>query len=187
MIVLALVLAIAFPVVQWLFVCVPADVAYQNAFGGDVVMAYDAAGFEGIEQQINTIWTRMNQTWPGDHRQIYNSPFPWDRHMSNTLYAQDLYFNKLLVRLDGYENQWQTIQAGKVIVQGDWYQTTLDKLREDLKSGGGLDWAIDGAYYLQFYPGAYWAIYYSIGVWVTCIIVGIVGSALPEPEPSRNR
>ncbi len=185
LVIMAIALMVAFPIIIYFGVSMNAEIAYQNAFGGDVIMAYDAADFQGIKQQIVTIWTNMNNTWPTNHRQIYNSWWPWDKTMSNTLYAQDLYFSRLINRLNGYDIQWQTIQAGKVIVQGDWYQTTLTGLREDMKSEGGLDWAIRGAYYLEFYPIAYFSFLYNIIVWAVGTIIAIVGRVLPDPRRSN--
>lgn len=53
------VLLVAVPVVAVLGVYLPARAQYSRLFGGHVTMAMDQATFEGIEDQINTVWNQM--------------------------------------------------------------------------------------------------------------------------------
>ena len=185
LILLTVLAGIAVPVGFYFAVNLQANIAYSNAFGSDVTMLYDSPSIESVRDQAVILWTKMNQTWdPGgptapNHRNIYNSAFPWDRIKENTLFAEDQYFNKLInTRIPSILAQWATIQKGGMIVQGDWLSTALDKLINETKSNGGIDWAIQGAYYLQFYPLSYWSFMYTLVTWTVCSVIGLVGIGL---------
>ena len=189
-IILGLLGMIGFPIAQYFIVSVQADVAYGNAFGGDVTMVYDQADFMGIKDQINVIWTKMNETWPcidpkcSNQKTIYNSYWQWDKTIDNSIYQENLYFKNLINRLNGYQKQWEQVQSGAVVYTTFDFQKAMDGLRTDMKSEGGIDWAIRGAYYLQFYPSAYFAAYYNIAVWVVGVIMMVAGWAILDSDHS---
>jgi flagellar basal body-associated protein FliL len=56
LIVVLVILLIAVPILAVFVVQLPAQARYNRLFGGHVTMAQDQATFEGIEDQINTVW-----------------------------------------------------------------------------------------------------------------------------------
>ncbi len=185
--ILAIFGAIGFVGLQYFFIVLPADLAYQNKFGSYVQLAYEQSSFEGIVQEVNMIWRNMNESWPTGRDQVYNSPWPWDKTRENSLNAQDRYFSKLLLRTQQYLVQWQAIQSGKMIVTGDWYDGAIKNLRTEMKIGGGLAWAIRGAFYLSFYPLAYWIGFTdTLGV-IVAVVLFFVGAGVYDYTRQEKR
>jgi Flp pilus assembly protein TadB len=77
----------------------------------------------------------------------------------------------------------QTIKEKEQILAGNktllvpyntWYQQTLDSFRNESKREGGLDWAINGTWYLSFAPMAYWVWWWVIPLEIVLVIIAIV-------------
>jgi len=158
--ILLVALVIIIPVVALFGIYLPAVATYNKLFGSHVTMAYDQATFEGMKTQVQIIWTQMNKTFADfDYPTTYNSPWYWEQNYENSLAANQDYFRNLIDRLDETIQEKDQILAGNktiLIPYNQWYQQTLEGFRNESKREGGLDWAINGAWFLTFAPMAYW-------------------------------
>lgn len=160
-----IVILIAVPVVAVFAVYLPAKAQYNRLFGGHVTMAVDQATFEGIEDQINTIWNQMNTTFQGyDYATTYSSPWYWEQNYENSLAAQQDYFRQIDRRIASYKLSYQQMSRNDTnpILVEDWYDKSINNLRVEMEREGGLDWAINGAWYLNFAPAAYWLTWWLV-------------------------
>lgn len=158
---ISIIFGIAFPTALFFTIVLPTQTQYNRQFGGHVIIAYDQSTLSGMKQEILLLWKQMNQSFLGDHAQIYNSAFYWEQTYDNSLQAEDRYFTQTINRLDNYNAQYETfIKAGTNIVLGvpltDWYDKIVQNMRIELAREGGLDWAIRGAYYLKYSPLTWW-------------------------------
>jgi hypothetical protein len=153
------ILLIAVPVIAVFTVQLPAQAQYNRLFGGHVTMAMDQATFEGIEDQINVVWTQMNTTFTGyDYNTSYSSPWYWEQNYENSLAAQQDYFKQIVNRIASYKLAYAQMALNNTspILVEDWYDKSINNLRTEMMREGGLDWAIRGAWYLNQAPMAYW-------------------------------
>jgi len=167
-------------IVGWLLIKVPADVQYGNLFGSDVIMATQGAttltGPNSIQDYVNRIWSNMNNTFDTVHFvQIHNSPWPWDQTSDNTLWKENEYLNSLNMSINTRQLWVNGVINGTVGFTGtDPVQTAINQTRIEMNAYGGLDWAIHGAWYLQFASTAYWLGAYLLIVWVIGIVFVVV-------------
>jgi hypothetical protein len=169
LIILALCIAIGQPIVQFFTVGIQAEIDYKQKFGDDVVMLYDSSSFEGQHDYLMIIWNRMNETFSEKPlSQYYSSGMWWDQTPSNTLDAQNKWFNGALMSINRYINQTQ--QPNQFIS----YQTLLNQSRQELKANGGVDWALKGAYMLEFHPNWAWAWLTTLYYWLAAVVMIIV-------------
>lgn len=154
-----LILIVLVPLTVFAAVKLPADYQYNKTFGSHVIIAEDSATFEGVRAQVIIIWSQMNKTFAGfDFNNTFNSPWYWEQTYDNSLAAQTNYFGQIVRRVDSYVKQWQIIQnSTSSSVLQDWYDLSIRNLRDEMTRGGDLDWALKGAWYLNFAPAAYWA------------------------------
>ena len=166
--VLLVVLIIAVAVLAIFGIYLPAVATYNRLFGSHVTMAYDQATFEGMRVQVLAIWTQMNKTFADcDYTSTYGTPWYWEQNYENSLAANQDYFETLIGRLDGTIKEKDQILAGNktiLIPYNQWYQQALEGFRNESKREGGLDWAINGAWFLGFAPMAYWLWWWVIPV-----------------------
>jgi len=181
-ILLCLIAAIVGPITYYLLIMAPADAQYNRNFSSHVTMAYDQATFEGMLTQINVVWQQMNKTFSGfDYATTYNTWWYPEQTYDNSLLAENDYLQAITSRLEAtIVERNQILNGTKVIVipYNQWYQQTLEGFRSELQRAGGLDWAIRGAWYLNFQPMAYWYLVYWIIGWIVLFIIGILASIL---------
>ena len=171
--VILVVLLVAIPVFAVFAVQLPATAQYNRLFGGHVTMAMDQATFEGIKDQIDTIWNQMNTTFNGyDYTSTYSSPWYWEQNYENSLAAQQDYFKQLIRRIDSYQLAYQKMALNNTnpILVEDWYDKSINNLRNEMQREGGLDWAIKGTWYLTQAPAAYWLTWWLIPLEITLVI-----------------
>jgi hypothetical protein len=157
--VILVILLIAIPIIAVFVVQLPAQARYNRLFGGHVTMAQDQATFEGIEDQINTVWTQMNTTFTGyNYAETFNSPWYWEQNYENSLAAQQDYFKQITRRIDSYQLAYEKMALNNTnpILVEDWYDKSINNLRTEMQREGGLDWAIKGTWLLTYAPAAYW-------------------------------
>jgi len=166
-------LLIAIPIVAVFVVQLPAMAQYNRLFGGHVTMAMDQATFEGIEDQINIIWSQMNTTFKDfDYNQTYSSPWYWEQNYENSLAAQQDYFTQINRRMNSYKLAYQQMALNNTnpILVEDWYDKSINNLRTEMQREGGLDWAIKGAWYITYAPAAYWLMWWLIPLEVALLL-----------------
>jgi len=175
--VLLVVLTIAVPVFALFGIYLPSVATYRRLFGSHVTMAYDQATFEGMRTQVLAIWTQMNKTFTDfDYITTYNSPWYWEQNYENSLAANQDYFRSLIGRLDGTIKEKDQILAGNktiLVPYNQWYQQALEGFRNESKREGGLDWAINGAWFLTFAPVAYWVWWWALPLFIALIIIDL--------------
>jgi len=144
-------------------------------------MAYDQATFEGMRTQVIAVWNQMNKTFADfDYIHTYNTPWYWEQNYENSLAANQDYFTSLIDRLDQTIKEKEQIIAGNktiMVPYNSWYQQTLDGFRNESKREGGLDWAINGAWYLSFAPTAYWLWWWVIPLEIALVIIAFFALA----------
>jgi hypothetical protein len=163
-------------IASWLVIKVPADIEYSRKFGSDVTMAYDQADFVGINQSVTKIWKTMNETFAGkDYNNVYNTPWFWEQIPEDSMRMQQDYLRRLVVRITAYQKTWDNaVSNGTSYLLQDWYDNSIRNLRVEMQREGGLDWVINGAWYLNFAPAAYWLPYYLLILWVILLIAIII-------------
>jgi hypothetical protein len=174
------ILLIAVPVIAVFTVQLPAQAQYNRLFGGHVTMAMDQATFEGIEDQINVVWTQMNTTFAGyDYNTSYSSPWYWEQNYENSLAAQQDYFNQINRRIASYKLAYAQMAQNNTnpILVEDWYDKSIQNLRTEMQREGGLDWAIKGTWYLNNAPAAYWLTWWLTPLEIA-LVIALVGIAV---------
>jgi hypothetical protein len=159
LITIIIILLVAIPLIAVFAIYLPATAQYNRLFGAHVTMAMDQATFEGIEDQINTVWNQMNTTFTGyDYTTTYSSPWYWEQNYENSLAAQQDYFTQINRRINSYKLAYQQMAQNNTnpILVEDWYDKSINNLRTEMQREGGLDWAIKGTWYLTYAPMAYW-------------------------------
>ncbi|MEM4704310.1 MAG: hypothetical protein QXJ02_04505 [Candidatus Bathyarchaeia archaeon] len=187
-----LIIIIAIPAAAILAIWLPAQAQYNRLFGGHVTMALDQATFEGIEDQINVIWAQMNSTFSGyDFNTTYCSPWYWEQNYENSLAAQQDYFRQLIRRIDSYQAAYAQMSQNNTnpILVEDWYDKSINNLRSEMRREGGLDWAIRGAWFLNYAPLAYWLTWWLVplefGLFI--ILIALFVSMAVKHGWTRNR
>jgi hypothetical protein len=174
------ILVVALIVIGFFVIKLPADAQYNRKFASRVTMAYDQATFEGMKEQVLILWSEMNETFKGfDYDHTYCSPWYWEQTYDNSLSAQQDYLKQLTRRLDSYSELYQKMLTNMTnpVYLEDWYYKSIQNFRDEMKREGGLDWAISGAWYLNFAPAAYWLLWWLIPVEIGFIIVAIFVTA----------
>jgi hypothetical protein len=159
LIAISVILLIMIPIIAVFAVYLPAAAQYNRLFGAHVTMAMDQATFEGIEDQISTLWTQMNTTFNDyDYDATYSSPWYWEQNYENSLAAQQDYIHQITRRIDQYQTAYQQMALNNTnpILVEDWYDKSINNLRTEVQREGGLDWAIKGTWLLTYAPAAYW-------------------------------
>lgn len=177
LIAIPVILLIITPIVAVFAVYLPAAAQYNRLFAAHVTMAMDQATFEGIEDQINTLWTQMNTTFNDyDYNTTYSSPWYWEQNYENSLAAQQDYIHQITRRIDQYQTAYQQMAQNNTnpILVEDWYDKSINNLRKEMQREGGLDWAIKGAWYLNYAPTAYWLTWWLIPLEIALFII-IIG------------
>lgn len=175
------VLCAFFPITAILFIDLPATAQYNTLFASHVTMAYDQATFEGMKQQVLVLWEQMNKTFSGfDYSHTYNTPWYWEQTYDNSLAAQQDYFRQLTRRLDSYTELYQKMLTNMTnpVYLEDWYYKSIQNFRDEMKREGGLDWAINGAWYLNFAPAAYWLWWWFIPTEIILVITAFIVTAI---------
>jgi len=165
--------------VSYFAVSLPAQVQYNKAFGGQISITIDQPSISGMSTNLMKLWLTMNATFPGDHTQIYNSYWYWDQTPDNTIASEDRYFRSEIGRLNNYTAQYNAyVKSGQNIVIGlpltDWYDKVTNNSRHELQRNGGLDWAIQGAWYLKYAPAAYFLPYYVAAISAILFLAGVI-------------
>ena len=169
-------------VLPWLFIQAPADSQYNKKFGAHVTMAHDQATFEGMKTQVMMLWKNMNDTFSGwDLDHTYSTWWYPDQTYESSLGAQRDYFTQLVISIDRYTILYQekVLNATNPTLLEDWYYKAMSSLRDEMTREGDLDWALNGAWYLNLAPTAYWMDWWRLpllGIFVCmAIICGLVG------------
>jgi hypothetical protein len=171
------VLCVVIPIIAIVFIGLPATAQYNRLFASHVTMAYDQATFEGMKQQVQILWQQMNITFSGfDYSHTYNTPWYWEQTYENSLAAQQDYFKQLTRRLDSYSELYQKMLTNMTnpVYLEDWYYKSIQNFRDEMKREGGLDWAIKGAWGLNFAPTAYWLWWWLIPLETVLVIIAII-------------
>lgn len=177
LIVLLIALAIIVPIGLFVGIVIPANWEYNKKFGSHVVMAKDQATFSGMIEQVGILWDNMNTTFTGrNFNETYNSPWYWDWTYDNSLGAQRDYFKHLMERLNNYQMQYQFLlkNNSNPIYINDWYDKSVQNMRNEMNRAGGLDWALKDAWCLTFAPMAFWSGLIDIIYWIVTIVTGIL-------------
>ncbi len=175
-----IVFALIMTMTAWMVIKVPADVQYGNLFGSDVAMAVSGSttltGPNSIQYYVNQIWMNMNSTFDRNHLlQIHNNPWPWGQTSDNTLAKENEYLNSLNTSLNTRQAWVDGVINGTIGYSGtDPVQTAINQTRQEMNAYGGLDWAINGAWYLQNASTAYWLSVYFLVLWIIAVIAAIV-------------
>jgi len=164
-----LVSVFAVPIAALFAINLPAQAQYNKAFGGQVVIIENQPTTYGMAAQLEKLWVQMNDTFGTTNQNTtYNSGWYWDYTPDNSIAAESIFFHSELQRLDNYSALYtQYVKAGNTTVTGlpinDWYGQVVNESRGELTNGGGagasghgLDWVINGAWYLKYSPAAYW-------------------------------
>lgn len=172
-------LAFILPISMYLMISMPVDTKLNQKFGSHASMAYDQATFEGMKEQLNVIWTEMNNTWKDVDAwsTTYNTWWGPDQAYDNSLMAQNDYFKRMNQRLDNVLlEQDQILNHNKTIMTSynQWYQQALNDTRIELKRSGGILWVITPAYYLSFAPLAYWGLFFYTTIFAIFFIIGCI-------------
>ena len=179
------ILVVLVPVIAVIFIKLPADAQYNRKFASRVTMAYDQATFEGMKEQVLILWQEMNDTFKGfDYNHTYNTYWYWEQTYDNSLAAQQDYFRQLVKRLDSYTELYNKMVQNMTnpVYLEDWYYKSIQNFRDEMKREGGLDWAINGAWYLNFAPAAYWLLWWLIPLEIVLIILAIIATAIATSE-----
>jgi hypothetical protein len=180
LIVVALLLGIGYPVVTYITTIMPANIQYNEQFGADIEMATQTSttlvGPNSIQTYINNIQNNINVVFAGkDLSKIYLSPMPWNQKSSNTMVRQVQYLDSLNASLVTRQAQVDAAIARGVYMSTDPLQTAINQTRNEMNAYGGLDWILNNAYYLTFYPTVYWSGLYFIITWIIAFIIGCIG------------
>ena len=155
-----IVFAITIPVTLLFAVKYPAYTTYHRLFLSHYQMAVDQATLEGMLTQVQVFHEQMNTVFHGyEYETTYNSVWFWEQRYDNSLQAEEDYLTQLETRLQVTINDNNAILAGNksiLIPYAQWYQAALDSLRIEMVRSGGLDWAVDGAWFIHFAPLVYW-------------------------------
>lgn len=176
LILLLIILLIIIPIFAVFAVWLPATAQYNRLFGGHVTMALDQATFDGVEDQINIVWTQMNTTFTGyDYTTSYSSPWYWEQNYENSLAAQQDYFRQITNRINSYKQAYHQMSLNNTnpILVEDWYDKSIQNLRTEMNREGGLDWAIKGAWYLNNAAAAYWLTWWLVPLEIAISIAAI--------------
>jgi hypothetical protein len=175
------ILVIIISVTSIVCIFLPATAEYNRKFGSHVVMAYDQATFEGMKEQVLQLWQEMNETFKDfNYAHTYGTPWYWEQTYDNSLAAQQDYFKQLTRRLDSYSELYQKMLANMTnpVYLEDWYYKSIQNFRDEMKREGGLDWAIKGAWYLNFAPAAYWIFWWLIPLIIGIVILALIATAI---------
>ena len=168
--------AVAVPIVLYVTVNIPAQVKYQNLMGADATLAVEGPGtFQGIYHYVDALYAQMNATFPQskfDWNTTYNSGFYWDHTYDNSLSAQAEYLQTSLARITLYEHEYANVSSTGQLT--DVYNTAIKNLRSELNASGGIDWVLNGAWYLNYAPLAYWDWFYMLGYAAIAIVLAAV-------------
>jgi len=177
---LLIVLVFAIPIGWYATTNYPADVEYNRTFNCHVTMAMDQASLGGMVEQIEVLWENMNTTFDGyDLNTTYSTWWGPDQNYENSLGAQRDYFRNLVIRIRGYEATYANMTNNNTspILVNDWYAQAVRNTRGEMNRSGGLDWAIEGAFYLHIHPLAYWTPAYVCPTMVILVLAAIWVSA----------
>ena len=182
--IVAIALEVIIPVMMELYWQAPANVQYGNLFGANVAMATQGAtsltGPDSIQYYLMQIWTQMNQTFTGyNYNQVFNQPWSWTHTYDNSLAKQNQYFESLNQTIT-YQQAWlNNVETGKVtVVSGNPMMQAINVTRAEMNVSGGLDWALNGAWYLTFTPLAYYTWMYIVIVDVILAVIAIFAGIL---------
>jgi len=171
-----LAICVGFTVFYYFAYNMSADIAYSNTFGSDIEMIYDAGDFIGQREGLMRVWNTMNSTWRAeDFNTTYSSAMPWDRVKSNTIYYTNIYFNQINRTIDNNIRALNEMLRNNTAtgVINNWQLKTLNETVQEMKRGGGLAWAIEGAWYLQFAPMAYYWFAILPPVWIVGVLAAL--------------
>jgi hypothetical protein len=147
-------------------------------------MAYDQATFEGMQTQVLVVWSQMNKTFADyDFATTYNTPWYWEQNYENTLAANQGYMRSLVDRLNETIKEKGQILAGNktiMVPYNSWYQQMLEGFRNESKREGGLDWAINGAWFLSFAPTAFWLWWWVIPLETALVVATFIAAFWAE-------
>ena len=143
LIILAFVVIIGGPLTLYFTVNVPAEMAYNNKFGSNVVMltqgSYSLTGDEGsMEYYLMQIWNEMNATWPNTEQWsvMYANPESnffigtiGEQVPHNTLAEVNRYFNSLNATI---HRKQAIIDNGSWTGSGDPVQVMINQIRNSL-------------------------------------------------------
>jgi len=172
-----IIIAVLITVLGWLFIEIPANVKYGNAFGADFVMLTGGAstltGPDSMQDYLLRIWNNMNTTFnTANFAHIYSNPWPWGQTSDNTMAKQNEWFNSINQTIYQQQEWLNEVVSGKVsYTGGDPVIYALSQTRLELNSNGGADWVINGAWYLEFAPLAYYLALVLIIFWIVIIVV----------------
>jgi hypothetical protein len=122
----------------------------------------------------------MNETFKDfDYSHTYNTPWYWEQTYDNSLAAQQDYSRQLVNRFDSYIELYNTMVQNMTnpVYLEDWYYKSIQNFRDEMKRAGGLDWAINGAWYLNYAPAAYWLPWWLIPLEIVIAILAIAITA----------
>jgi hypothetical protein len=171
-IILLIIAASVIPVFCNFVVAVPVDTKFNQLFKGQAIMLDDMATFEGMKQQLKRIRDHTEQEFAGfDPQNTFDTPWYWGFTYDRSLQAQYDYYTQLDTRFDEAIFEKNQILSGEKVIlspYAQWYQETLESLRDEIRREGGILWVTEHAWYLHKYPVVYWFGWIYIGLWVIC-------------------
>lgn len=174
-IVLALVIVmIAIPIGVYLTVVMPVDAKWNRDFESHATMAKDQATFEGMEDQIQILWDKMNTTFKGRNlNETYSTWWYPDQTYDNSLGAQRDYFDQLLKSIARYKATYAKMlsNSSQQTMLDDWYYKSIQNLRNEMNREGGLCWALKDAWYYNLHPDNYWLLPRMVVLYIPLVIV----------------
>ncbi len=167
-------------ILPWLFIEAPASSQYNKRFGAHVTMAHDQATFEAMKTQVMLLWQNMNETFAGmDLDHTYSTWWYPEQTYESSLGAQRDYFRALIISIDRYTILYQekVLNATNPTLLEDWYYKAMGNIRNEMIREGDLDWALGGAWYLNFAPSAYWMNWWRIPLLIIFVALAILAGA----------
>jgi hypothetical protein len=167
---------IVIPSVAYFGYRLPAEIAYRQTFGFNVDSAVSAGSFQGKVTQLYLLWQDMNTTFgTANHSKIYNSPIYWDQVPSNSIAYMDTWYHNTIVYIQSVQSLYQAMLTNHTVVQtgGTWYQDQIDTINIKYLSTSPFNdftYTVRQAFFLQFYPTAWW---FGFIVWGS-LILGVI-------------
>lgn len=172
-----IILGVAFPIAAHFVIAVPVGATYNRLFRSNAIMLDDMATFEGMQTQLNKLQRVTESAFVGlDPNETFDTPWYWDFTYDHSLQAQYDYYNQLNVRFDEAILEKNQILTGEKVIlspYAQWYQETLESLRDEIRREGGILWVTKNAWFLYNHPIAYWLITIDATLGLLLFLVGV--------------
>jgi hypothetical protein len=177
-----IVIGIIAPLVLYYGYRLPAEVEYNQWFGGYLNLASVDPSLQGTADQIHIVLQNINIVFGlaiANHEIVYDSPFYWDFYYKHSLAWTEEYYNGVLQNIAAVQAQYDAMIENHTVVQGKgtWYSEAVQTIHASYLSECGMcenqhSNQLYNAFFLYKYPFAWW--FGWIG-WSTMTVVGTLG------------